>query len=136
MVAQTPYQVTAAVPMPSDIHPPRPDQTPEGFWVIMVGQEVGVFYRWADVAERTNFVSGNVQKRYASFQQALAAYTAGCDEGRVRAVPLAGGPFWPSPPESEPNPPSPTLSVGSSASSDSYDLWLQVEDLTETMRQL
>ncbi|KAG1752354.1 uncharacterized protein EDB91DRAFT_1044813 [Suillus paluster] len=136
MVAQTLCQVTAAVPMPCDIHPPRANQTPEGFWVITVGQEVGVFYRWADVAERTNFVSGNVQKRYTSFQQALAAYTAGCDEGRVRAVPLAGGPFWPSTSESLPNPPSPTLSVGSSASSDSYDLWSQVEDLTETISQL
>ncbi|KAG2111365.1 hypothetical protein DEU56DRAFT_920062 [Suillus clintonianus] len=116
MVVQTPRQVTASIPIPSAIRPPRADQTPEGFWVITVGQEVGVFYRWADVAERTNFIS--------------ASY----DEGRVRAVPLAGGPFWPSPPESSPNPPSPTLSMGSSASEDS--LWLQVEDLTETMSQL
>ncbi|KAG1743565.1 uncharacterized protein EDB91DRAFT_1247063 [Suillus paluster] len=125
MVAQTLCQVMAAVPMPSDIHPPQADQTPEGFWVITVGQEVGVFYR-----------CGNVQKHYVSFQQVLAAYTAGCDEDRVQAVPLAGGPFWPSTSESLPNPPSPTLSVGSSVSSDSYDLWLQVEDLTETMSQL
>ncbi|KAG2108080.1 hypothetical protein DEU56DRAFT_917162 [Suillus clintonianus] len=134
MVVQTPRQVTASIPIPSAIRPPRADQTPEGFWVITVGQEVGVFYRWADVAERTNFISGNIQKRYTSFQRALAAYTASYDEGRVRAVPLAGGPFWPSPPESSPNPPSPTLSMGSSASEDS--LWLQVEDLTETMSQL
>jgi hypothetical protein len=43
-VAQTLCQVT--VPMPSDIHPPQAGETPEGFWVITVGQEVGVFYRW------------------------------------------------------------------------------------------
>ncbi|KAG1864921.1 hypothetical protein DFJ58DRAFT_655490 [Suillus subalutaceus] len=121
-----PCQVTA-VPKPSEICPPRAGETPEGFWAITIGQEVGV----ADVAERTNFVSGNVQKRYPSFQQALTAYTVKYDKGRVRAVPLPGGPFWPSS-----NHPSPTSSVGSFVSSDSYDLWSQVEDLTETMSQL
>ncbi|KAG1790132.1 uncharacterized protein HD556DRAFT_1306520 [Suillus plorans] len=131
-VTQTPCQVTAVL-KPSDIRPPRADEVPEGFWAITVGQEVGVFYRWADVAERTNFVSGNVQKGYPSFQQALTAYAVKYDEGRVRAVPLPGGPFWPSPPESSPNIPSP---VDSSASSDSHDLWSQLEDLTETMSQL
>ncbi|KAG2049249.1 hypothetical protein BDR06DRAFT_1012349 [Suillus hirtellus] len=113
MVTQTPCQVTAV---------PKP-----------IGQEVGVFYCWADIAERTNFVSGNVQKGYLSFQQALTAYAVKYDKGRVWAVPLPGGPFWPSPPESLPNIPSP---VDSSASSDSHDLWSQLEDLMETMSQL
>ncbi|KAG2752143.1 hypothetical protein P692DRAFT_201688657, partial [Suillus brevipes Sb2] len=89
---QTLCQVT--IPMPSEIHPPRAGETPEGFWVIIVGQEVGVFYLWSDVAERTHFVSGNIQKRYLSFQEALSAYTVKYDEGRVRAVPLPGGTFW------------------------------------------
>ncbi|KAG0699332.1 hypothetical protein DFH29DRAFT_766188, partial [Suillus ampliporus] len=61
------------------------DIKPEGYWVITVGQEVGVFYHWADVAERTNFISGNVQKSYPSFQQALEVYTVKYNEGRVRA---------------------------------------------------
>ncbi|KAG1834284.1 hypothetical protein DFJ58DRAFT_735855 [Suillus subalutaceus] len=122
-VTQTPCQVT--VPIHSEIHPPRASETPEGFWVIIVGQEVGVFY-----------CCDNAQKRYPSFQEALSAYTVKYDEGRVRAVPLPGGAFWPSPPESSPNPPSPTLSVDSSVSSDSYELWSQVEDLMETMSQL
>ncbi|KAG2136208.1 hypothetical protein BD769DRAFT_1385327 [Suillus cothurnatus] len=120
---QTPCEVTS-VPKPSEIQPPRADEIPEGFWAIIVGQEVGVFYRC------------NVQKGYRSFQQALTAYTAKYNEGRVRAVPLPGGPFWPSSPESSPDPPSPTVSAGSSMSSDLYDLWSQVEDLTETMSQL
>ncbi|KAJ8589115.1 hypothetical protein M405DRAFT_714000, partial [Rhizopogon salebrosus TDB-379] len=58
---------------------------PEGFWVITVGQEVGIFYHWADVAERTNFISGNVQKSYPSFQKALEVYTVKYNEGRVHA---------------------------------------------------
>jgi hypothetical protein len=90
----------------------------------------------ANIAEQTNFISGNVQKGYPSFQQALAAYMVKFDKGRVQAVPLPGGPFWPSPPESLPNPPSLTLSVDSSVSLDLYALWSQVEDLTEAMSQL
>ncbi|KAG1871654.1 hypothetical protein F4604DRAFT_1681459 [Suillus subluteus] len=115
-----PSQVTA-VPKPSEVYPPQAGETPEGFWAITVGQEVGVFY-----------CCGNVQKQYPSFQQALTAYTVQYDEGRVRAVPLPDGPFWPS----SPNPPSPTSSVDSLASLDLYNLWSQVEDLTETMSQL
>ncbi|KAG0701650.1 hypothetical protein DFH29DRAFT_775179, partial [Suillus ampliporus] len=57
----------------------------KGYWVITVGQEVGVFYHWADVTEQTNFISGNIQKSYPSFQQALEAYTIKYNEGRVRA---------------------------------------------------
>ncbi|KAG2136788.1 hypothetical protein BD769DRAFT_1664317 [Suillus cothurnatus] len=121
---------------PSEIHPLQADETPEGFWVITVGQEVSVFYCWANIAEQTNFISGNVQKGYPSFQQALAAYMVKFGKGRVQAVPLPGGPFWPSPPESLPNPPSLTLSVDSSVSLDLYALWSQVEDLTEAMSQL
>ncbi|KAG1840304.1 hypothetical protein DFJ58DRAFT_654610 [Suillus subalutaceus] len=110
------------VPKPSDIAPPHAGLEPEGFWLITVGQEVGIFYHWADVAERTNFVSGNVQKRYPSFQKALEVYTVQYNEGRVRAVPTPGGPFW-----LPASPPSPSWSA------DSDDLWSQVDDLSETM---
>jgi hypothetical protein len=103
------------------------------WWLVLV--DFDAFVR-ADIAEWTNFVSGNVQKGYPSFQQALVAYMVKFNKGRVQAVPLPGGPFWPSPPESLPNPPSPTLSVDSSVSSDSYALWSQVEDFTEAMSQL
>ncbi|KAG1777850.1 hypothetical protein EV702DRAFT_968702, partial [Suillus placidus] len=99
------------VPAPIEIQAPRAGMDPEGFWVVTVGQEVGIFY-----------VCGNIQKSYPSFQKALEAYTTMYNEGRVRAVPIPGGPFWPSP-----SPPSPT------SSSTSDDLWSQVEDLSDTM---
>ncbi|KAG1752814.1 hypothetical protein EDB19DRAFT_1627488 [Suillus lakei] len=108
------------VPAPIEIQAPCAGIDPEGFWVITVGQEVGIFYVWADVAVRTNYISTNIQKSYPSFQKALEAYTTMYNEGRVRAVPIPGGPFWPSPP-------SPT------SSSTSDDLWSQVEDLSDTM---
>ncbi|KAG2751853.1 hypothetical protein P692DRAFT_201686979, partial [Suillus brevipes Sb2] len=82
------------VPKPEEIRPPQAGLRPDGFWVITVGQEVGIFYHWADVAERTNFISGNVQKRYPSFQEALKVYTVKFNEGSIRAVPIPGGPFW------------------------------------------
>ncbi|KAG2335987.1 hypothetical protein BDR05DRAFT_857960, partial [Suillus weaverae] len=94
--ARTTSTFPALVPNPEEIHPPRAGLKAEGFWVITVGQEVGIFYHWsvADVAERTNFISGNIQKRYPSFQEALKVYTARFNEGGVRAVPIPGGPFW------------------------------------------
>ncbi|KAG1859025.1 hypothetical protein DFJ58DRAFT_726482 [Suillus subalutaceus] len=104
-VALLPMQV----PKPSDITPPHAGLEPEGFWLITVGQEVGIFYHWADVAERTNFVSGNVQKRYPLIPEGTR-------------VPTPGGPFW-----LPASPPSPSWSA------DSDDLWSQVDDLSETM---
>ncbi|KAG2342392.1 hypothetical protein BDR05DRAFT_867882, partial [Suillus weaverae] len=59
--------------------------TPEGFWVSTVRQEVGIFYHCADVARRTNFISGNIKKSYPSFQKAHEVYTVHYDEGRVQA---------------------------------------------------
>lgn len=35
-----------AAPKPSEISAPRTGLEPEGFWVITVGQEVGIFYHW------------------------------------------------------------------------------------------
>ncbi|KAG1871384.1 hypothetical protein F4604DRAFT_1926118 [Suillus subluteus] len=124
--ALQPSSYIPVIPKPSEILPPCVGLTPDGFWVITVGQEVGIFYHWADVAERTNFVSGNVQKRYPSFQQAHEVYTVKYNEGRVRAVPTPGGPFW----HSNPSPASPALS------SDSDDLWSQVEDWEESLSDL
>ncbi|KAG1805957.1 uncharacterized protein BJ212DRAFT_1283106, partial [Suillus subaureus] len=100
-----PSMLAIQVPKPSDIIPPCADLEPEGFWVVTVGQEVGIFYHWADVAERTHFVSSNIQKRYPLFQKALEVYTTQYNEGRLQAIPTPGGPFWVSP-----SPPSLSLS--------------------------
>lgn len=37
----------ALVPKPEEISTPQAGLKPEGFWVIFVGQEVGIFYRWS-----------------------------------------------------------------------------------------
>ncbi|KAG2045648.1 hypothetical protein BDR06DRAFT_1015439 [Suillus hirtellus] len=110
------------VPKPEEICPPQAGLKPDGFWVITVRQEVGIFYHWADVAECTNLISRSAQKCYLSFQEALKVYTVKFNEGSVHAVPIPGDPFWPSSP-------SPSLSV------ESDEMWSQVDDLSETMSQ-
>ena len=64
-----------------------------------------------DVALRTNYVSGSVQKRYPSFAKALQVYTEKYQEGTLRTAPLPGGPFchWSARARTA-SPPSPTTS--------------------------
>ncbi|KAF9242898.1 hypothetical protein BU15DRAFT_60188 [Melanogaster broomeanus] len=81
------------VPHPSAILPPSRHATVQGYWVVTVSQEVSIFYSWSDVAERTDFISGNRQHKVSSFEDALAVYRRKYNEGSVRAVPTPGGPF-------------------------------------------
>ncbi|KAG2157712.1 uncharacterized protein EDB93DRAFT_1062621, partial [Suillus bovinus] len=89
--AQTPSHLVSIpshvplAPTPDEICPPQAGIKPKGFWAIIVGQEVGVFYCWS---------VGGIQKWYPSFQQALQAYTVKYNESSVHAVPIPGGPFW------------------------------------------
>ena len=41
-----PYGSNPLVPPPHKIKLPSPGDHPEGFWVITVGQEVGIFFHW------------------------------------------------------------------------------------------
>ena len=83
-----PYGSNLLMPPLHKIKLPPPGDHPEGFWVVVVGQEVGIFFslvkvhllssyilltNWsrADVALCTNYVSGSVQKCYPSFAKAL-----------------------------------------------------------------
>jgi len=96
--------------------------------VVTVGQEVGLFYHWDDVAARIDNVSGNVHKKYKSFDQALQVYTRNYQLGRLRPTPVPGGPFWIS---RSPSSASPTLSSPSDS-----DLWSELEDLSDVFSQV
>ncbi|KAG1842320.1 hypothetical protein C8R48DRAFT_552315, partial [Suillus tomentosus] len=66
--------------------PPQAGLKPEGFWVIIIGQEVGVFYCWSVLhALFYLYLTYNHNKRYPSFQQALHAYTVKYNERSVHA---------------------------------------------------
>ncbi|KAI6018450.1 hypothetical protein BKA83DRAFT_4057836 [Pisolithus microcarpus] len=115
---------TAVIPHPSDV--PRPTSMPEGFYLIIVGQEVGIFYTWKDAALRVLEISGAVYYKCKTFQQALADYMAAYNKGELHAIPTPGGPFWPTAPRT----PSPVLSEGEQ----SY--WAAVDDLSDVFSQV
>lgn len=114
----------AVIPHPSDL--PKPTSKPEGFYLVIIGQEVGIFYTWKDTALRVLEISGAVYYKCRSFQQALADYTVAYDKGELRPIPIPGGPFWPMALRT----PSPAPSEGEQ----SY--WAQVDDLSEVLGQV
>ncbi|KAH7904825.1 hypothetical protein BJ138DRAFT_1018578, partial [Hygrophoropsis aurantiaca] len=118
------------IPAPSEIKPPAPGLTPAGYWVITVGQEVGIFFQWSDVADRTHNISGNIQSKHRNFTDALAVYTHNFNRRRLKAVPIYGGPYWRMRAQSPTIMPSPT-----GASSDE-ELWDSLEDLSQEMSQV
>ena len=130
----------APIPHPSCILPPKRGSTVQGYYVITVGQEVGIFYTWhvslavryhfiyslyrPEVAARTNNISGNAHKRYTSFSQALYAYEKMYNKGCVRAVPVPGGPFWPFGEQPDSN------SSRDSSPTSSAEFWAEVGDIS------
>ncbi|KAG2151479.1 hypothetical protein DEU56DRAFT_908326 [Suillus clintonianus] len=129
------------VPHPSELHAPHPGEHPDTYWVITVGQEVGIFFHWLDVGERTQGISGAIQVRQETWVDALRLYTRKYNEGAVEARPRVGGRFWPPhvPRTALSAPSSPTLSAPSSpalsANSSEDSIWTYVEDLSEQMTQ-
>ncbi|KIO12238.1 hypothetical protein M404DRAFT_76040, partial [Pisolithus tinctorius Marx 270] len=83
------------------LHPldvPQPTSPPEGFYLVIVGQEVGIFYTWKDAALWDLDISGAVHYKCKTFQQALVDYTAAYNKGELHVIPIPGGPFWPTAP--------------------------------------
>ncbi|KIK40551.1 hypothetical protein CY34DRAFT_87179 [Suillus luteus UH-Slu-Lm8-n1] len=124
------------IPHPSELLAPHPDEKPDAYWIITIGQEVGIFYHWVDVAKRTLGISGAIQVRKDTWADALGLYTRKYNEGAVQARPTVGGRFWPphvsQAAVSPPFLPSPTPSSTSSEDS----IWTRVEDLSEHMSQV
>jgi len=117
------------IPHPSTIQAPDPGSMPEGYYIVTVGQEVGLFYHWDDVAAHINGVCGNIHKKYRNFVQTLQVYTRNYEQGKVYAVLVPNGPFWPSA-----NLSSPSESLASTSSDE--ELWGQLEDLTDSFSQV
>ncbi|KAI6033543.1 hypothetical protein PISMIDRAFT_108403 [Pisolithus microcarpus 441] len=115
---------TAVIPHPSDIQ--WPTTKPEGFYLMIVGKEVSIFYTWKDTAAQVLEISGTVHYKCKTFQQALADSTAAYRKGELHAIPTPGGPFWPT----APCMPLPVLSEGKQ----SY--WAEVDDLSDVFSQV
>ncbi|KAI5992260.1 hypothetical protein EDC04DRAFT_2911221 [Pisolithus marmoratus] len=114
----------AVIPHPSDIL--YPTSKAKGFYLIIVGQEVSIFYTWKETALWVLRISGAVHYKCKTFQQALTAYTDTYDKGELHAIPTPDGPFWPTATCA----PSPALSEGKQ----SY--WAVVDDLSDVFGQV
>ncbi|KAI6018979.1 hypothetical protein BKA83DRAFT_39997, partial [Pisolithus microcarpus] len=93
-------------PNPSEIKPPSSDELAEGFYIVTVGQEVGIFFSWLNASEHVTNVPGAQHKCYCTFKDVLWAYTSKYNEGAVQVTLLAGSRFWPSQPIPNLMPPS------------------------------
>ncbi|KIO08089.1 hypothetical protein M404DRAFT_71965, partial [Pisolithus tinctorius Marx 270] len=78
-------------PHPSTFLPPDTTDGIDGYYVITVGQEVGIFFQWS---ARVTGVPDNSHKRFKTFATALQAYTTNYNEGLVYATPVPNSPFW------------------------------------------
>ncbi|PBK62687.1 hypothetical protein ARMSODRAFT_1024668 [Armillaria solidipes] len=76
------------IPRPVLKHPPITT-----YYIVFIGQEVGVFDDSDNVAERCNHVSGARHKSYPTFDMALAKYTYKYHKNALKVCPLAGSRF-------------------------------------------
>ncbi|KAI6018969.1 hypothetical protein BKA83DRAFT_4127533 [Pisolithus microcarpus] len=63
------------------------------FYVVIVGQEPGIFYNWNDAAARVLGVSKNIHFKCTTFQDALQRYKSAYYSNEVKCVPNPGTRF-------------------------------------------
>ncbi|KAI5999677.1 hypothetical protein EDD15DRAFT_2193708 [Pisolithus albus] len=98
---------------PDDIELPA---TPVNeFFVVIVGQEPGIFYSWNDAAARVLGVSKNIHFKCATFQEALQRNRNAYYSNEVRCVPNPGTRFL------------------TQESASDLEYWRHVDDLSEEM---
>ncbi|PBK63578.1 hypothetical protein ARMSODRAFT_1023780 [Armillaria solidipes] len=99
-----PPPTTDAVPTPAELHHriPHPDRLasppdvyppPKSWYVVTVGQEVGIFHSWLDVATRIRGVPGPVHKACRMYSEALAEYHHQFEDTTIQIV-LVPGSKW------------------------------------------
>ncbi|KAI6008026.1 hypothetical protein EDC04DRAFT_2532577, partial [Pisolithus marmoratus] len=77
---------------PDSIKPPT---TPiNEFYVVIIGQEPGIFYSWNDAAARVLDVSKNVHFKCSTFQEALQHYKDAYYCNEVKCVAILGMHFY------------------------------------------
>ncbi|KAG1770794.1 hypothetical protein EV702DRAFT_1202265 [Suillus placidus] len=124
--------VASRTPHPDELYLPVGTQV-QGYYVVTIGQEVGIFFQWLDAKVCVDEISGASHTRYDHWADALELYTSHYNMGLLHAVPTVGGPFWPVG-TTHPTPlPSPTTTA---SSTNSEDLWSYLEDLSEHMSQV
>ncbi|TDL14828.1 hypothetical protein BD410DRAFT_845705 [Rickenella mellea] len=83
----TPGTSAPANPYPFPLHYATPRHLGERWYVVYVGNRVGVFNEWSDVAAATSGVSGNSQRRFGTQAEAVASFDNALSRRSVRVVP-------------------------------------------------
>ncbi|PBK66650.1 hypothetical protein ARMSODRAFT_977228 [Armillaria solidipes] len=82
------------IPSPAEILPPAyRDPPPKTYYVVTVGQDVGVFDDWLLVAELIHHVTGQCYKGYKTWDEALVCYAKKHKVGAVVHRPHPGSRF-------------------------------------------
>ncbi|KAG2038019.1 hypothetical protein BDR03DRAFT_1010179 [Suillus americanus] len=115
------------IPHPDELCPPSGVKV-QGYYVVTVGQEVGIFFNWLDVKAHVDGIRGAAHIRCEHWPDALALYTKHYYQGLICAVPTVGGPF--SSPSPSQMPSSPMLTTSSSGSD---ELWSYFDDPSQDL---
>ncbi|KAK0456979.1 hypothetical protein EV421DRAFT_1896193 [Armillaria borealis] len=76
------------LPLPPQVWPPHTD-----YYVIMSGQEVGLFFDWDDTAERVLGVPYLKYKHKNNYYHAITIYEKAYDKSQIHVTPIAGSQF-------------------------------------------
>ncbi|KAI6111209.1 hypothetical protein F5141DRAFT_1003494, partial [Pisolithus sp. B1] len=100
------------------------------FYVIIIGQEPGIFFNWNDAAARVLSVSKNIHFKCATFQEALQCYRDAYYSNEVKCVPNPGTRFLTQGTLDMSSSSCPTLCKESASN---VEYWRHMADLSEEM---
>ncbi|KAI5985937.1 hypothetical protein EDD15DRAFT_2200318 [Pisolithus albus] len=129
--SRTPKHRPAQPIHPDDIE--LPSIPVNEFYVVIVGQEPGIFYNWNDAAARVLGVSKNIHFKCATFQEALRRYKDAYYCNEVKCVPNPGTRFLS---QSTSNASSSSRSPPFEESVSDVEYWKEVVDLSEEMSNI
>ncbi|KAI6018972.1 hypothetical protein BKA83DRAFT_4057647 [Pisolithus microcarpus] len=100
------------------------------FYVVIVGQEPGIFYNWNDAAARVLGVSKNIHFKCTTFQDALQRYKSAYYSNEVKCVPNPGTRFLT---QGTLDAPRSSRSTPCEESASDVEYWRDMVDLSEEM---
>ncbi|KAI6096539.1 hypothetical protein EDD16DRAFT_1500192 [Pisolithus croceorrhizus] len=113
---------------PNDIKLPA---TPVNkFYVVIIGQEPGIFFNWNDAAIRVLGVSKNIHFKCATFQEALQRYRDAYYSNEVKCMPNPGTRFLT---QGTLDTSGSSRSAPCEESASDVEYWRHVDDLSEEM---
>ncbi|KAI5989878.1 hypothetical protein EDD15DRAFT_2370159 [Pisolithus albus] len=103
------------------------------FYVVVVGQEPGIFYSWNDAAARVLGVSKNVHFKCSTFQEALRRYKDAYYCNEVKCVPNPGTRYHS---QGALGTTASSRSTPCEESSSDVEYWRNVDDLSEEISKI